>query len=109
MRALNGLDPENSEDEIEAGEEYIIHVPGIRPTPTRTTSKKKFMKPKVDDQSKKTNNIVTKSREKCENSCALQMMDPVMMVEAALSIHRASLAQTVQIVGLGQEKAAHLA
>ena len=38
-----------------------------------------------------------------------QMMDPVMMVEKAPSIHRASLAQTVQIVDLGQEKAAHLA
>ena len=70
LRALNGLDPENSEDEIEAGEEYIIHVPGMRPTPTSTTSKKKYTKPKVDDQSKKTNNIGTKSREKCENSCA---------------------------------------
>ena len=37
---------------------------------TSTASKKKYTKSKVDDQSKKTNNIGTKSSEKCENSCA---------------------------------------
>ena len=46
LRALNGLDPENSEDEIEAGEEYIIHVPGMKPIQTSSASKTKHTKSK---------------------------------------------------------------
>ena len=47
LRALNGLDPENPEDEIEAGEEYIIHVPGMRPTQTSMASKKSIRSQKL--------------------------------------------------------------
>ena len=109
LRALNGLDPENSEDEIEAGEEYIIHVPGMRPTPTSTTSKRSIRSQKLMIKARKRTILLQSLVKSVKIHALMQMMDPVMMVEKVPSIHRASLAQTVQIVGLGQEKAAHLA